>query len=65
MVPRVDVVRAERLGESAAGDEGDNDVGGVPIEVLASPLRSGRSRIGVAGGHLNFSVRRTDLGAVS
>ena len=46
----------ERLGESAAGDEGDDDVGGVPIEVLASPVvHLGRSWIGVAGGYLDFS----------
>lgn len=56
MVPGGDVVRPERLGESGAGDEGDDDVGGVPIEVLASPVvHRGRSWIGVAGGYLDFS----------
>jgi hypothetical protein len=42
--------------ELAASDEGDHDVGGVTIEVLASPVvHGGRSGVGVAGGHLDFS----------
>lgn len=56
MVLGVDVVRPGRLEKSAAGDEGDDDVGGVPIEVLASPVvHRGRSWIGAAGGCLDFS----------
>jgi hypothetical protein len=43
---------------SAAGDEGDRHVGGVPIEVLASPVvHGGGSGVGVAGGHIDFSER--------
>jgi len=56
VVPGGDVVRPERLGESATGDEGDDDVGGVPVEVLASPVvHRGRSWIGVEGGYLDLS----------
>ena len=41
---------------SAAGDEGDDYVGGVTVEVLAAPVvDSGRSGVGVAGGDLNVS----------
>jgi hypothetical protein len=43
---------------SAAGDEGDNDVGGVAVEVLAAPvIDGGGSAVGVTGGDLNVSQR--------
>jgi len=41
---------------SAAGDEGDNDVCGVAVEVLsASIVDRGGARVGVAGGELNVA----------
>ena len=40
---------------SAAGDEGDDDVGGVAVEVLAAPVvDGGRARVGVPGGDLHI-----------
>jgi hypothetical protein len=43
---------------SAAGDEGDDDVGGVAVEVLSSPVVDGCSAwVGVAGGDLDVSER--------
>jgi hypothetical protein len=40
----------------AAGDVGDDDVGGVPVEVLASPVVDGRgSWVGVAGCDLHVT----------
>jgi hypothetical protein len=41
---------------SAAGDEGDDDVGGVAVEVLAAPVVDGRGPgVGVASGDLDVS----------
>src|SRR5258708_7893633 len=43
---------------SAAGDVGDDDVGGVAVEVLAaSVVDGGGSRVGVTGGDLDVSER--------
>src|SRR5918994_467172 len=43
---------------SAAGDERDDDVGGVAVEVLAAPVVDGRgSGGGVTGGDLDVSQR--------
>jgi hypothetical protein len=43
---------------SAAGDESDDDVGGVAVEVLASPVVDGRGAgVGVTGGDLDVSQR--------
>ncbi len=47
---RPEVPRGVGLG-SAAGHEGDDDVGGVAVEVLASPVVDrGGSGVGVTGG---------------
>lgn len=44
--------------DSAAGDESDHDVGGMAVEVLASPVIDGRgSGVGVTGGDLDVSQR--------
>jgi len=52
--------RSAALGRSgsAAGDEGDHDVGGMAVEVLAPPVVDGRgSGVGVTGGDLDVSQR--------
>jgi hypothetical protein len=42
--------------ELAAGDEGHDDVGGVPVQVLAAPVvHRGRPGVGVPGGNLDLS----------
>jgi hypothetical protein len=52
-VPKVP--RGDGLG-SAASYEGDDDVGGVSVEVLASPVvDGGGSGVGVTGGDLDVS----------
>ena len=44
--------------DSAAGDESDHDVGGMAVEVLASPVIDGRgSGVGGTGGDLDVSKR--------
>jgi hypothetical protein len=43
------------LGPSPAGYEGDDDVGGVAVEVLASAVVGGGTGVGVAGGELNVA----------
>ena len=44
------------VGSSAAGDEGDHDVGGVAVEVLSAAVVDRRgSGIGVAGGELHVA----------
>ena len=45
------------LGVLAADDEGDHDVDGVTIEVLAAMLDGGCPGIGVPGGQLDLSER--------
>lgn len=46
------------LGRLAACDEGYDDVGGVPVEVLAAPVvHGGCPRVSVPSGHLHFSER--------
>src|SRR3954452_5606230 len=46
------------LGRSAAGDIGDDDVGGVAVEVLSPPVVDGGGPgVGVAGGDLDVSER--------
>jgi hypothetical protein len=43
------------LGASAAGDESHDHIGGVAVEVLASPvIHGGRPGIGVSGGDLDI-----------
>ena len=43
---------------SAAGDEGDDDVGSVAVEVRASPVvDGGGAGVGVAGGDLDVAER--------
>jgi len=43
---------------SATGDEGDDDIGGVAVEVLVSPVVDGRGAgVGVTGGDLNVAQR--------
>ena len=50
--------RGEGLGRLAAGDVGDDDVGGVAVEVLASPVVDGRGAgVGVAGCDLDVTQR--------
>jgi hypothetical protein len=50
--------RSAARASSAAGDEGDDDVGGVAVEVLSSPVVDGCSAwVGVAGGDLDVSER--------
>ena len=47
---------------SAAGDEGDDDVGGVAVEVLAAPVVDrGGAGVGVAGGDLDVSQRHAGV----
>jgi hypothetical protein len=42
--------------QSASGDEGDDDIGGVTVEVLApAVIHRGRPRVGVPGGELDVS----------
>ena len=48
--------RSEDPSWSSAGDEGDDGVGGVTVEVLAAPVvHGGGSRVGVAGGELDVA----------
>ena len=50
---RVPEVPLEEWEASPAGDERDDDVGGVPVEVLSTSVVNGRRpRVGVAGGDL-------------
>jgi hypothetical protein len=57
MAPALEVPRWVGLG-SAAGHEGDHDVGGVAVEVLAAPVVDSRgSGVGVSGGDLDVSQR--------
>lgn len=47
---------------SGAGDEGDDDVGGVAVEVLAAAVVDrGRAWVGVAGGELHVAQRYASI----
>ena len=53
---RACTVDRPRSAGSGSSDEGDNDIGGVPVEVLASAVVDrGRAGVGVAGGELDVT----------
>ena len=55
-------VGVARMCRSAACDEGDDDVGGVAVEVLASPVVDGCGAwVGVAGSDLDVAQRDTGV----
>ena len=56
------VTSPARIDASCAGDECDNDVRGVTVEVLASPVIDRcRAGVGVAGGKLDVPQRNTGI----
>ena len=60
-IPEVPKV-AGRLDGSAAGDEGDDDVRGVAVEVLATPVvDADRAGVGVTGGDLHVPLRNAGV----
>ena len=51
-----------RIGESSTGNECDNDVGGVAVEVLSAPVVDGGcAGVGMAGGELHVTQGDTGV----